>query len=314
MKVAADGDHSRLAFDKPNTWSQKYNLVWDKLLGLNVFPPEVARKEVAYLQEGDAAATACRSTRAPGSPRPTGPSGPRPWPTTAADFEAIVSPIYDYLNETTARLPFVDSYVTDNAKSDGMHARPVIGGVFIKMLDDPATWKKWAGRDRRQARRLGPAADRRRRSPSSSRPPSDRPVAWRYTTARSRRTTGPGPASTTAAGSKAPAASARPGRPGIVVGTDLEHARHLAPPRVRRCPTRPTSPRPAPRCITTRTSRSTSTGPRGRGVGLRDDLSAVEIRAAAASGSSRRQVVLRRALPPDGRRAGVDVGLVDVEG
>ncbi len=54
-----------------------------------------------------------------------------------ADFEAIVSPIYDYLNETTARLPFVDSYVTDDPKSDGMRARPVIGGVFIKMLEDP---------------------------------------------------------------------------------------------------------------------------------------------------------------------------------
>ena len=36
-----------------------------------------------------------------------------------ADFEAIVTPIDDYLNQTTARLPFVDSYVTNNLKSDG---------------------------------------------------------------------------------------------------------------------------------------------------------------------------------------------------
>jgi Domain of unknown function (DUF4965)/Domain of unknown function (DUF5127)/Domain of unknown function (DUF1793)/Domain of unknown function (DUF4964) len=150
VKVAADGDHFRLAFDKPNTWSQKYNLVWDSILGLNVFPPSIAQMEVAHYKKvmqryGVPLDSRTHLTKTDWSI----------WSATLADnqadFEAIVAPVYDYLNNTTTRDPIADSYITDDIHSRGMHARPVVGGFFIKMLTDRAIWHKWATGDKKKA-------------------------------------------------------------------------------------------------------------------------------------------------------------------
>ena len=47
-QMVIDGDHYKLTFDRSGTWSQKYNIVWDKLLGFNIFDPQIVQKEMAY--------------------------------------------------------------------------------------------------------------------------------------------------------------------------------------------------------------------------------------------------------------------------
>jgi hypothetical protein len=51
------------------------------------------------------------------------------------------------MNQTTKRVPLADSYITTNLNSTGFHARPVVGGLFIKLLTDRAEWQKWSSRD-----------------------------------------------------------------------------------------------------------------------------------------------------------------------
>ena len=165
MQAAAENDHYRLAFDKTNTWSQKYNLVWDKILGLNVFPPSVAQREIAFY----------KTIRQPyGLPLDSRTHLTKTdwaiWTASLADnrtdFNSLISPIYDYLNQTPLHLPLVDSYQTDklnNRAGPSFHARPVVGGFFIKMLTDRKLWHKWSSGDKGKphdwARLPTPAAD-----------------------------------------------------------------------------------------------------------------------------------------------------------
>ena len=134
-EMANEGDHYRLAFDRKNTWSQKYNMIWDKMWNLNLFPNNVIGKEINYYLTKqnpyglplDSRKDYTKSdwimwTAAMSSDQVT--------------FEKFVDPLYKYINETVSRVPVSDWYDTKTAQMTGFKARSVIGGHWMKVLTD----------------------------------------------------------------------------------------------------------------------------------------------------------------------------------
>ncbi len=130
---AREGDHYRLAFDRPDTWSQKYNMVWDKLWKLNLFPNGAMEREVKYYLTKQNRYGLPLDIR-----RDYTKSDWIMW--TAAmskdkkTFVKFVEPLYNYMNETESRVPTSDWYDTKTAQMVGFKARSVIAGHWMRVL------------------------------------------------------------------------------------------------------------------------------------------------------------------------------------
>jgi hypothetical protein len=131
--MAREDDHYGLVFGGKNTWSIKYNIVWDRLLELDLFDPSIVATEYAYY---------LKKQNRYGLPLDNRQNYTKSdwilWfaalAKDKADFDALVDPVWRYINETKTRLPVSDWHWTDSGLRRGFHARSVLGGYWLPLL------------------------------------------------------------------------------------------------------------------------------------------------------------------------------------
>ncbi len=114
-------------------WSQKYNLVWDIVLGLGLFPADFYKEETqSYLNRQNTYGLPLDSRKTYTK------SDWILWSATMAQdketFNKLIEPLVAYLRETPSRVAFSDWYDTVTGKYEHFIARSVQGGLFMPML------------------------------------------------------------------------------------------------------------------------------------------------------------------------------------
>ncbi len=123
------GDHLKLAYDQPGTWSLKYNGYPDALLGLDLVPDDVARQEADwYLSQANQFGVPLdlRHSYVKGDWEMWTAAWLRGHPVS----ELLVESLYAFADTSSSRVPFTDWYDTVSNGQNGFQARPVVGGVF----------------------------------------------------------------------------------------------------------------------------------------------------------------------------------------
>ena len=132
-KRAFAGDHYTLSFGDSESWSLKYNLIWDKLWNCRLFSEEVYEKELAYYE---------KKTDTYGTPLDSRSAFTKSdwilWCAAMTDDREqairLISPIVNFLENSKSRVPFSDLYMADTGLHRDFTARSVQGGIFMPML------------------------------------------------------------------------------------------------------------------------------------------------------------------------------------
>lgn len=125
-----DWKTGKAAFGTAGTWSQKYNLIWDKLFGWEIFPNEAYETEMAYYLQNQYGLPL-------DSRRDYSKSDWILWTACLGsenDLQKLVAPVYHYATTTSSRVPLSDWRETQTGKRTGFKARSVVGGYFMKVL------------------------------------------------------------------------------------------------------------------------------------------------------------------------------------
>ncbi len=139
MATACNPDGStNLAFDQPNTFSMKYNMVWDKVWGTGLFTQEFRDREIANNR---------KHFNAYGLPLDNRSDYTKSdwwiWVASMAskksDFISFVRPLWKAFNDSSSRVPMTDWFDTVTAREVTFQHRSVQGGLFMQVL-----MKKWA--------------------------------------------------------------------------------------------------------------------------------------------------------------------------
>ncbi|MBQ2968377.1 MAG: DUF4965 domain-containing protein [Clostridia bacterium] len=124
---------TRLTFDDADGWSLKYNIVWDNLLGFNLFSEDVKKAEIELYKTKMNPYGVPLDCRADYTKIDW-----LMWSTCISEdkeyFEAVCKAMVRMMQDTPNRVPMTDWYYTSTAYEQAFQGRTVVGGLFIPLL------------------------------------------------------------------------------------------------------------------------------------------------------------------------------------